>query len=411
MNTHSEKYIMEQKICIVGLGYVGLPTAAVLAQNGYLVHGFDINLTIINTLRSGNIHIFEPELNEIVKDALNKGALTVDTKPIESDIFIIAVPTPLKDDLVPNTDHVLAAVHAIAPHVRPGNLVILESTSPVGTTEKVAQQLTECGVDLATIDIAYCPERILPGNILKELIANDRIMGGLTAAASNHAREFYASFVTGALAVTDARTAEMTKLAENAYRNVNIAFANELSMICDEAGINVWDVIACANRHPRVNILKPGPGVGGHCVAVDPLFISHQAKDAAKLISAAHHRNNEKTKWVVEKVRRAAYDFTKEFHRPPTIAVFGLTYKPNSDDTRESPALKIVQDLIHEQYHILAVDPYVENKTSAPAVCITDALERADIAVFLVAHDQFFTLAFPDTTRVFDFCGITNHAP
>lgn len=406
MDAHCEKYIMEQKICIVGLGYVGLPTAAVLANNGYQVHGVDINPTVINTLRSGTIHIVEPELNEIVINALRKGALTVDTNPIESDIFIIAVPTPLKNDSVPNTDHVLAAVHGIAPHVRPGNLVILESTSPVGTTEKIAKKLTECGVDINAIDIAYCPERILPGNILKELIANDRIMGGLTAAASNHAREFYASFVTGALAVTDARTAEMTKLAENAYRNVNIAFANELSMICDEAGINVWDVIACANRHPRVNILKPGPGVGGHCVAVDPLFISHQAKDKAKLISAAHHRNEEKTKWVIEKIRRAAYDFTKEFHRPPTIACFGVAYKPNSDDIRESPALEILQELIRERYHVIAVDPYVGNKASIQIYEIENALERADIAVFLVAHDQFRDLRIKKTHHVIDFCGI-----
>lgn len=400
-----------KKICVVGLGYVGLPTAAILARDGYRVYGVDTNQAVIDTLTRGDVHIVEPDLKEAVTAAFTKGALIVGSQPTEADIFIITVPTPLKETYVPNIDHVLAAAHAIAPHIKPGNLVILESTSPVGTTEKITRQIKECGVDVDSIDIAYCPERILPGNILKELIENDRIVGGLTLRASQRAQSFYASFVKGELITTDARTAEMTKLAENAFRNVNIAFANELSMICDQAGINVWDMIACANRHPRVNILKPGPGVGGHCVAVDPLFISHQAKDEAKLISAAHHRNTEKTKWVVEKIRRAAYDFTKDFHRPPTIAMFGLAYKPNSDDIRESPSLQIVRDLIRECYTVLAVDPYVRPGGGISHVESSEAIARADIAVFLVAHTNFSNLNTPPSLRVLDFCGITNHAP
>ena len=397
----------KKTVCVMGLGYVGLPTAAILTRHGYRVAGVDINKSVVETINHGKIHIAEEGLDELVSGSVGTGLLTAALEPSAANIFLITVPTPLKDDFIPNIDHVLAAAHALAPHVRPGNLIILESTSPVGTTEKVAAQLAECGVPLDDIDIAYCPERILPGNTLSELIENSRIIGGLTPRASQSAREFYASFVTGELIVTDARTAEMAKLVENAYRNVNIAFANELSMICDESGLNVWNVIECANKHPRVNILKPGPGVGGHCVAVDPLFISHAARDEAKLISAAHHRNTEKTKWVVDKIRKAAFEFTRVNHRAPSIACLGLSYKPNSDDIRESPALSIVRQLIREGYDVFCVDPHITRALEFYITNTAPSLETGDIIVCLVAHDVFKKVSFPQGAQILDFCGLT----
>ncbi|MDO8490200.1 MAG: UDP-N-acetyl-D-mannosamine dehydrogenase [bacterium] len=394
-------------ICILGLGYVGLPTATILAKHGYRVHGVDVNPTVIETINRGDIHIVEDGLASLVKKVVSAGNLSASLEPSPADIFIITVPTPLKNDYIPDIDYVLAAASAIAPHIKPGNLLILESTSPVGTTEKVRDLLQKLDAPVDEIDIAYCPERILPGAILTELIENNRIIGGLTPQASERAREFYASFVKGELIITNARTAEMVKLAENAYRNVNIAFANELSMICDESGINVWELIACANKHPRVNIHKPSAGVGGHCVAVDPLFISHQAKDNAKLISTAHHRNTEKTKWVIEKIRHAAYEFTKEFHRPPTIACLGIAYKANSDDIRESPSLAITKVLLREKYAILAVDPLISRPLDINLTPLADALTQGDIFVHLVGHNAFHEAVIPSDKRILDFCGIS----
>lgn len=397
---------MKKKICVIGLGYVGLPTAALLAETGYGVIGVDTNEKIIDALNVGDIHIQEEGLAEIVKKAVGNGCLSTCTSPSSADIFIIAVPTPLKDDYIPNIDHVLSAAHSIAPHLKAGNLVILESTSPVGTTEMIARQFADCAAP-DDIDIAYCPERILPGSTLKELVENNRVIGGLTPSAAERARDFYATFVTGSFFLTDARTAEMTKLVENAYRNVNIAFANELSMICDESNINVWDVIRCANQHPRVNVLAPSPGVGGHCIAVDPLFISHKARDSAKLISTAHRRNEEKTKWVLEKIRHAAYQFMQENHRPPVIVALGISYKPNSDDIRESPSKKIAEELMREQYHVRVFDPHImKDKCIVPSYS-RDQLTSADIIVYLVAHDEFRTLPLKKDAIVLDFCGIT----
>lgn len=395
------------KVSVIGLGYVGLPTAALLANKGYQVHGVDVNAGIVDTINKGEIHIQEQGLSELVRAAMASGTLRASTIVQPADIFIITVPTPLKEDYIPNIDYVLAAARAVAPHVKSGDLIILESTSPVGTTEKVAALFSEYGA-APDIHIAYCPERILPGSTLKELIQNSRIIGGLTHVAAEHARDFYKTFVTGELILTDAKTAEMTKLVENAYRNVNIAFANELSMICDESNINVWDVIALANRHPRVNVLNPSPGVGGHCIAVDPLFISHQAKDEAKLISAAHHRNTEKTKWVTDKIRRAAYNFTKENHRSPVIVCLGLTYKANTDDIRESPSLTIARELLQENYHIICVDPLIKTPVDLVLTSLDDALARGDIFVYLVPHDAFQSLALPAIKPVHDFCGITH---
>lgn len=394
-------------ICILGLGYVGLPTAVLLAKHGYRVYGVDVNIVVVETINRGDIHIVEDGLASLAKEVVSTGNLSATLEPTSADIFIITVPTPLKDDSVPDIGYVLAAVSAIAPHIKPGNLLILESTSPVGTTEKIRDLLRTLGAPVDEIDIAYCPERILPGTILTELIENNRIIGGLTPKASERAQEFYASFVKGELILANARTAEMVKLAENAYRNVNIAFANELSMICDESGINVWELITCANKHPRVNIHQPSAGVGGHCVAVDPLFISHQAKDNAKLISTAHHRNTEKTKWVIEKIRHAAYEFTKEFHRPPTIACLGIAYKANSDDIRESPSLAITKELLREKYAILAVDPLISRPLDINLTPLADALTQGDIFVYLVGHDAFLDITIPIERQQLDFCGIT----
>lgn len=398
---------MEQgeKVCVIGLGYVGLPTAALLASKGYRVHGVDINQHIVDTINAGAIHIREAGLDTLVKNAVSNGMLIASTDVTAADIFIITVPTPLKQNLIPDIDHVLSAARAIAPHVRDGNLVILESTSPVGTTEKIMHLLAELKAT-RNIHIAYCPERILPGATLTELVTNSRIIGGVTPAANECAKEFYESFVTGAIVLTDARTAEMTKLVENAYRNVNIAFANELSMICDETGIDALKVISLANRHPRVNVLQPGPGVGGHCIAVDPLFISHQARDSAKIITAAHKRNEEKTQWVLEKIRRAAYRFTQENHRPPIIALLGLAYKQNSDDVRESPSLKIAEILTKEKYIVRAVDPQVPSVPSGLSMSpLSAALAEGDLFVFLVAHDAFRSIRIKPELLVLDFCG------
>ncbi len=398
-----------KKVCVLGLGYVGLPTATVLARAGYTVAGVDINETIINTVNSGAIHIVEPGLAEIVSETVSSGNLRAYTAPQPADVFIIAVPTPVTDNYVPDISAVLAAAESITKVVVPGNLVILESTSPVGTTETVAAVVSGSKAGLSEILVAYCPERILPGNILEELVENDRIVGGLSEAATRAASEFYASFVRGKIIPTDARSAEMTKLVENSYRNVNIAFANELSMVCDASGIDTWEVIRLANRHPRVNILQPGPGVGGHCIAIDPLFIAHQSREESKLIQAAHKRNTEKTQWVTEKIKRAAFDFTKKHNRFPVISCFGITYKPDIDDIRESPSLQIVRQLSRDGYYIHVVDPFAKHIPDLKYHDTDDACTHGDILVFLVGHTQFKHMIPPESAIVLDFCGLTKN--
>jgi len=384
-----------ESVCVMGLGYVGLPTASLLANRGFKVHGVDVNPRIVELISQGEVHITEPDLDVLVRAAVNSGNLTVGLEPKSADVFMVAVPTPFKDGHVPDISYIEAATRAIAPHIAEGNLVILESTSPVGTTEKIAVWLSELRPELdvcSSVYIAHCPERVLPGQTLKELVVNDRVIGGINSASAEKATEFYRQFVTGEILCTYSRTAELAKLSENAFRDVNIAFANELSMICDRLDINVWELIQLANRHPRVNILQPGPGVGGHCIAVDPWFIVDAAPQEAKLIRTAREVNDSKIDFVVAKVKEAAAKFEN-----PKIACLGLSYKPDIDDLRESPAIKVVEKLLAENIgSIFVVEPYIKElpqslnkQRNIELVNLELALQQCDIIVTLVKHKCF----------------------
>ncbi len=397
--------LSDLKICILGLGYIGLPSAALLANRGYLVQGVDISPDVVDTINQGEIHIVEPDLDSFVHSAVNSGHLKASLNPESADVFIIAVPTPFREGFVPNIDYVLDATRAIVPVVKAGDLVILESTSPVGTTEKVAEVLRESGVDTDSIHIAHCPERVLPGHIMRELVENDRIVGGITPEASEKVAAFYRTFVIGEVLITDARTAEMAKLTENSFRDVNIAFANELSLLSDKFGIDVWELIRLANRHPRVNILQPGTGVGGHCIAVDPWFIVHEGGDDARLIRSGREVNTRKTEWVVEKIEAQVAGFIKEYGREPVVACMGLAFKPNIDDLRESPALWVFQQLVSAGIQPLAVEPNLQDHASITLTPWKEAAAKADIVVYLVANREFQKLTVEG--QVLDFCGVT----
>ena len=380
-----------QKIIVMGLGYIGLPTASMLATKGHTVLGVDVNESAVNTINSGRIHIIEPDLDILVRSAVNSGNLKASLVPEEGDTFILAVPTPFKEmhgnPKAPDLSYVEAATRAIAPFLREDNLVILESTSPVGTTEVIENIINTLRPELVgKVHTAHCPERVLPGHILRELVDNDRIIGGTTKAAVAKARTLYKTFCNGAILETDSRTAELSKLVENSFRDVNIAFANELSVICDRLGINVWDTIALANRHPRVNILQPGPGVGGHCIAVDPWFIVSSAPEESRLIRTAREVNDAKPHWVMDKVKAKAERF-----KDPVIGCLGLTFKANIDDLRESPSLEIVRQLRDMKLGtILACDPNVEpSKAPFPLHELKDVIRQSDILLLLVDHAEF----------------------
>lgn len=398
-------------ISVVGLGYIGLPTAALLASQGYTVVGTDISQHAVDTINQGNIHIVEPDLDAFVRSAVTAGRLKASTLPQVGDVYMICVPTPFHEgDAIPqpNIDYVLAATRSIAPFVKPGDLVILESTSPVGTTEKMQAVLSEAGVKVEEIHMAYCPERVLPGKIMTELVENDRVVGGVTPAATKAVADFYRTFVRGEVLETEAKTAEMCKLTENSFRDVNIAFANELSLICDKEGINVWNLIALANRHPRVNILLPGTGVGGHCIAVDPWFIVARDVENAKLIRTAREVNNHKTDWVIDKIKIAAADSTARIGRKPLIACLGLAFKPDIDDLRESPALHVALALKSQGYDLIAVEPNIESHDSFAVVGVEQALQEADVIAILVKHRQFAVRDIQEQLNVkaaLDFCG------
>jgi UDP-N-acetyl-D-mannosaminuronic acid dehydrogenase len=397
-----------KKICVVGLGYIGLPTAALLANKGYDVYGVDVVQSTVDTINRGEIHIVEPELDTFVQAAVKSEKLKANTKPVEADVFIIAVPTPFHEGFVPNIDYVVSATKAIAPYVKRGNIVILESTSPVGTTNRVEEVLKEEGVNTSELYIAHCPERVLPGQIMRELVENDRIVGGTTPEATEKTVEFYKTFVDGEVLSTDAKTAEMAKLTENSFRDTNIAFANELSILCDKFGIDVWELISLTNRHPRVNVLQPGAGVGGHCIAVDPWFIVHAGGEDAKIIRTAREVNTYKTEWSIEKIKNAALRFENEHKRKARVACMGLAFKPNIDDLRESPALYITRKLIADGVDVLAVEPNINNFPEFAIVDYKDAVVQADVIVFLVGHNEFKALEILSSKELIDFCGVSN---
>ena len=391
---------------MMGLGYIGLPTAALIASRGIQVQGIDVNQSVVDTINSGKIHIVEPALDGLVKHVVEKGLLKANINPDNADVFLIAVPTPFKGDHEPDLKYVESATRMIIPNLKEGNLFILESTSPVGTTDKMAKIIFENRPELkGKINIAYCPERVLPGNVIYELEHNDRVIGGLDEQSTIEAQNFYRHFVKGELHATDAKTAEMCKLVENSSRDVSIAFANELSMICDKAEINVWELIHLANKHPRVNILQPGTGVGGHCIAVDPWFIVSEFKKEALIIRNAREINNYKTEWVIEKIRSTALQFELDNNRKPNIALIGLAFKPDIDDLRESPALLVADTLLSNgKYNLLLVEPNLEENLKYDLTDYREMNGRADIVAYLVAHKEFKGLEFECT--VLDFCGI-----
>jgi UDP-N-acetyl-D-mannosaminuronic acid dehydrogenase len=399
----------DQEVVMMGLGYIGLPTAALIAKTGSKVHGVDVNQRIVDTINAGKIHIVEPALAEAVSKAVDDGNLQAALTPVSADVYLIVVPTPFKGKNEPDISFVEAATRAIIPLLKEGDLYIIESTSPIGTTEKMMELIVTERPELKNkLYIAYCPERVLPGNVMFELVHNDRVIGGIDKASTEKAVAFYEKHVEGKLHKTNARTAEMCKLVENSSRDVQIAFANELSLICDKANINVWELIELANKHPRVNILRPGCGVGGHCIAVDPYFIVSDYPLESKIIGTAREINNYKSFWCAEKVKTAKLEFEVKRGRKPKIALMGLAFKPNIDDLRESPAKYIVQKVLQnandEEHYI--VEPNVEDHKVFKLTDYKIASENADIIVFLVAHGQFKGLEFSDNQVVLDFCGI-----
>ena len=398
-----------KSVVTIGLGYIGLPTSALIASNGTPVYGVDINQKVVDTINKGEIHIVEPELDEIVKTAVEKGLLKAGTKAIASDVYLIVVPTPFRGNYKPDISYVLAATEGIIPLLKENDLYIIESTSPVGTTEKMRDLIYSKRPDLENkINIAYCPERVLPGNVMYELVHNDRVIGGIDEKSTEKAISFYSQFVKGELHRTNSRTAEMCKLTENASRDAQIAFANELSIICDKADINVWELINLANKHPRVNILQPGCGVGGHCIAVDPYFIISEFPNESKLINQSREINNYKTTWCIEKIKEVVHSFNES--DKPNLALLGLAFKPNIDDLRESPAVEIAIEILknyESKLNIDIVEPNVLEHKSFELTKLNSALERADIVIILVAHDEFRNIDYTNKVLI-DFTNITN---
>ena len=397
------------EVVMIGLGYIGLPTAALISSQHTFVHGVDINQSVVDTINKGKIHIVEPDLENVVSNAVQKGYLFASRSPVKASTYIIVVPTPFKGDNEPDISFLEAATKSIIPLLEKGDLYIIESTSPVGTTEKMKEYIYAERPELSDqIYMAYCPERVLPGNVMYELVNNDRVIGGINNKSTKKAVAFYEQYVKGKLHETNARTAEMCKLVENSSRDVQIAFANELSLICDKADINVWELIELANKHPRVNILNPGCGVGGHCIAVDPYFIVSDYPKESKIIGTAREINNYKSFWCAEKIQNSKLGFQLKHGRKPSIALMGLAFKPNIDDLRESPAKYIVQKVLqnanNETHYI--VEPNINTHNVFKLTNYQEAADKADIIAFLVAHDEFKTLQIPKEKQVLDFCGV-----
>lgn len=402
------------EVVIMGLGYIGLPTSALIAKNHIRVLGIDINQQVVDVVNRGEIHIVEPELDKIVEKAVSEGYLRASVNPIVANNYLIVVPTPFKNKNEPDTSFVEKATRTIIPLLKPGDLYIIESTSPIGTTEKMASIIFQERPELKEkLYVAYCPERVLPGNVMHELIYNDRVIGGLDEKSTEKACDFYSQFVKGELHRTNARTAEMCKLVENSSRDVQIAFANELSIICDKAGIDVWELIKLANKHPRVNILQPGCGVGGHCIAVDPYFIVADYPMESQIIGKAREINNYKAFWVAEKIKNAKLDFQLKTGIKPKVALMGLAFKPNIDDLRESPAKYIVQKVLQDSNdeEIFIVEPNIREHHVFKLTDYRKAYKDADIVAFLVAHKEFTSLTLPEQTvvgnkQILNFCGV-----
>ena len=400
---------MNPEVVTIGLGYIGLPTSALIASHGTNVLGVDINQKVVDTINQGKIHIVEPDLDKIVSAAVSKGNLKASTKAITAEVYLIVVPTPFKGNHEPDISFVEAATNGIIPLLKKGDLYIIESTSPIGTTEKMQKLIFASRPELeGAIHIAYCPERVLPGNVMHELVENDRVIGGVDEASTQKAISFYRKYVKGELHATNARTAEMCKLVENSSRDSQIAFANELSLICDKADINVWELINLANKHPRVNILQPGCGVGGHCIAVDPYFIVSDYPAESKMIGTAREVNNYKSFWCAEKIQNEKLQFELKNGRKPKTALLGLAFKPNIDDLRESPAKyiaqKVLQNSNNEEHYI--VEPNIESHSIYKLTDYKNAINQADIIVFLVAHKEFVNLQIDKDKLILDFCGI-----
>lgn len=399
----------QPEVVMIGLGYIGLPTAALIASNKVRVHGVDTNQKVVETINRGKIHIVEPELDIAVASAVKEGYLKAATEAVIANHYLIVVPTPFKDKNKPDISFVEAATRGILPLLKAGDLYIIESTCPVGTTEKMMDLIYRERPELKNkLYIAYCPERVLPGNIMYELVHNDRVIGGVDEASTEKALAFYSNYIKGELHPTNARTAEMCKLVENSSRDVQIAFANELSIICDKGGINPWELINLANKHPRVNILQPGCGVGGHCIAVDPYFIVSDYPKEAKMMASAREINNYKAFWCAEKIQSEKLAYELKYQKKPKVALMGLAFKPNIDDLRESPAKYIVQKVLqnsnNEAHYV--VEPNIEEHNVFKLTNLEEAIEQADIIVFLVAHDQFRNTVIPKEKKVLDFCGI-----
>jgi len=402
---------MNPEVVTIGLGYIGLPTSALIASYGTNVLGVDINQSVVDTINQGKIHIVEPDLDEIVSKAVSNGFFKASTKPTSAEVYLIVVPTPFKGNHEPDISFVEAATKGIIPLLKKGDLYIIESTSPIGTTDKMQKLIFASRPELeGAIHIAYCPERVLPGNVMHELVENDRVIGGVDEASTQKAISFYSKYVKGELHGTNARTAEMCKLVENSSRDVQIAFANELSLICDKADINVSELINLANKHPRVNILQPGCGVGGHCIAVDPYFIVSDYPMESKIIATAREVNNYKSFWCAEKIQNAKLQFELKHGRKPKTALMGLAFKPNIDDLRESPAIyvaqKVLQNSNNEEHYI--VEPNIESHSVYTLIDYKKAINEADIIVFLVAHKEFENIQIDESKLILDFCGVSN---
>ena len=394
----------------MGLGYIGLPTAIIAAKHGISVLGVDINPEVVAMTNAGHLHIIEPGMEEMLQEVVADGRLRAATKPEISDAYFIVVPTPFKGNHQPDISYVEAATRAVLPLLKEGDLFVIESTSPVGTTDKMADLIFSERPELTDkVHIAYCPERVLPGNVIYELVHNDRVIGGRDAASTEKAKAFYSKFVTGTLHATNCKTAEMCKLTENSSRDSQIAFANELSIICDKAGINVWELIELANKHPRVNILQPGCGVGGHCIAVDPYFISSEFPEEAQMIATAREVNNGKADWCAAKAENAILRFRLDHGRKPVVALMGLAFKPNIDDLRESPAMQIARAITAKMANdaeLLVVEPNIREHKDFELTNYREAYDRADIVVLLTAHTPFRELVWSDEKVILDFCGI-----